>query len=149
MESQRQTIYLVVAALLRRDEEVLLVSQKGPDDDRAYWALPGGVVEPEEALTTALAREVGEEVGLRVLDPGRLAFLTQTPTSITFTFEVAEWDGQLRPADPDDLVMEARFFSVEVAIDKLAELPVSSMREPVVSYLRGALAPGTIWTEQA
>ena len=148
MKSQRQTVYLVVAALIRRGNEVLLVSQKAPEDDRAYWALPGGVVEPGEALTTALAREVREEVGFEVTDPGQLAFVTQAPDAITFTFEVGEWEGQAQSADPDGLVTDARFFPVGAAIAKLAELPVSSMREPVVSCLRGTLGPGTVWTKQ-
>ena len=148
MKSERQTVYLVVAALLRQDDEVLLVSQKGPEDEHAYWALPGGVVEPGEALITALAREVREEAGLEVTDPGRLAFVAQTPGGIAFTFEIGEWEGQVRSTDPDGLVTDARFFPAREAIAKLEEIPVLSMREPAVSYLRGTLKQGTVWMEQ-
>ena len=148
MKSQRQTVYLVVAALLRRDDGLLLVAQKGPEDERAYWALPGGVVAPGETLMMALVREVGEEAGLEVTDPGQLAFVAQTPGSIAFTFDVSEWAGEVRPRDPDGSVTDAQFFPVQEAIAKLAELPSPSMRDPVVAYLRGTLKPGAAWTER-
>jgi len=55
----------IVSALLVRDGAVLLA--KRSPAKRAYpntWSLPGGHVEPGEALDAALVREVGEEVGL-------------------------------------------------------------------------------------
>ena len=96
----------------------------------------------------ALVREVGEEAGLEVTDPGQLAFVAQTPGSIAFTFEVGEWAGEVRPADPDGFVTDAQFFPVQEAIARLEELPSPSMRDPVVAYLRGALKPGAVWTER-
>ena len=57
---------LVVAALIREDDRVL-VSKRRPDQPMPnHWEFPGGKVEPGEAPTVALAREVAEELGCEV-----------------------------------------------------------------------------------
>lgn len=48
-----------------RRGSVLLV-QRGKEPLKGFWALPGGLVEPGERLTTAVEREVAEETGLQV-----------------------------------------------------------------------------------
>lgn len=50
----------------------LLVVRRGRDPARGLWSLPGGRVEPGEALAEAVAREVKEETGLDV-EVGELA----------------------------------------------------------------------------
>ena len=42
-----------------------------PPGDVLYWYTPGGAVEPGEAVRSAAARELAEEIGLRV-DPATL-----------------------------------------------------------------------------
>ena len=159
---RRRQVYLIAAALIRRGDEVLLVRQQGPDDPEAAWALPGGVVEAGELLTEALAREVREETGLDVVDPGRIVYVAQfdnpLPEQIhkgagpgtgyqatVFVFEVAGWRGEVCCADPDGFVMEACFLPLTEAIRRLKALPLAVMREPVLAYLRGQAPPGTVW----
>lgn len=145
---------LVVAGLVRRGDEVLLVQQQGPGDPEPSWALPGGVVEPGELLTEALEREVQEETGLGITDPGRLLYVVQLDWPqeeqqyTAVIFEVAGWQGELRPDDPDGLVREARFFSAPGAIDCLKNHAPWMKGRTIAylqDYLRGEVPPGAVW----
>jgi 8-oxo-dGTP diphosphatase len=140
---------VIVAAIIRRDDQVLLVRQQGPNDPTAVWALPGGVVEPGELLTEALAREVREETGLTIRDIGHLAYVAETDVGdhhlIVFMFEARNWAGEITTGDPDGYVLEARWAPAADAIDKLSALPYRSMHEPIVAYLRGEVGTGVMW----
>ena len=72
-----QSTSLVAVAVLRREDQVLLVGQQGPGDAKSSWTLPGGVVEAGELLTEALERELLEETGLTVVEIGSLAYAVQ------------------------------------------------------------------------
>ncbi len=142
---------MIVAALIRREGEILLVWQQGQDDPAPSWALPGGMVEPGELLVTALAREVREETGLEVLDPGRVLYLVQHECLdgkglvVVIVFEIGAWSGQVHMDDPDGLVLEARFVPVSEAVNKLERLPWRMMYEPIVAFLCGEVDAGAAW----
>jgi 8-oxo-dGTP diphosphatase len=156
------TSHIVVAALIRRGDEVLLVRQQGPNDPAASWALPGGVVEHGESLDEALKREVREETGLEVLAIGPLLYVVQMVNgtkqsvsvgdvpqagaqSIAFIFAVQRWSGEIASADPDGFIQECGFTSTAAAMQELARLPSRVMRDPLLAYLRGEAKPGTVW----
>jgi 8-oxo-dGTP diphosphatase len=57
----------VVAAVIERPDGRFLLAQRPVGKVYAgYWEFPGGKVEPGEALTAALARELHEELGIEV-----------------------------------------------------------------------------------
>ena len=56
----------VVAAIIRRNEQTLLTRRKPDAHLPNVWEFPGGKVEPGESLSSALQRELHEELGIRV-----------------------------------------------------------------------------------
>jgi 8-oxo-dGTP diphosphatase len=77
---------LVVAGLVVRDGRVLIAQRRADQALPLQWEFPGGKVEPGEAPTTALVRELSEEIGVRV-EVGRI------------------WDVLFHAYDAFDLVM--------------------------------------------
>lgn len=59
---------LVVGAVVRHDDHVLLLKRPESDFMGGIWELPSGKAEPSEPLDQALTREVLEETGLTVTD---------------------------------------------------------------------------------
>jgi 8-oxo-dGTP pyrophosphatase MutT (NUDIX family) len=81
----------VRALILDENDSVLLVrfDWDGLDLARGFWANPGGGIEVGESRHDALARELLEEVGLRMRDLGPEIW---TKTAV---FPMATWDGQV------------------------------------------------------
>jgi 8-oxo-dGTP diphosphatase len=128
----------VAAAIIRREDEIVLVRQGAPGEE-TFWSLPGGVVEADELVPEGLAREVLEETGLRIEPPGRLAYVRQIdnrqPVQLVggrpgegylvtvWVFEIDFWTGELEARDPDGYVREARFVRVGEASERLRRKP--------------------------
>jgi ADP-ribose pyrophosphatase YjhB (NUDIX family) len=137
----------IVAALVRRGDELLMVRQAGPGEE-PVWSIPGGRVEPGEFVVDALERELREETGVRVVDRGALAFLAQMDDrrkgyfATVWTWDVAAWEGDVAPADPDGFVREAAFVPLAEAVEHLRAI---SWQPLTVRYLLGELGRGSLW----
>ena len=56
----------VVAAIIRRADEILITQRPDGVHLARLWEFPGGKVEPGESLVSALHREIVEELGVKV-----------------------------------------------------------------------------------
>lgn len=93
-----------IAAAARTTDGRWVLIRRG---DTGGWALPGGTLEWGETLRTALARELAEETGAKVLELGRL---------------VGVYSG------PD---RDARFHAVTVVVEATVELNDTTAVNPV------------------
>jgi ADP-ribose pyrophosphatase YjhB (NUDIX family) len=149
----------VAAAIVRHDEDVLLVLQ-GAHGEEPFWALPGGIVEDGELVVEGLLREIREETGLAV-EPGRLAFVREVdelrPVRLTprrppvgyhltvWVFEAARWSGELGADDPDRYVRHAEFVPRADALERLRR---TAWLELVADYLEGHVQPASLLFER-
>lgn len=60
----RQLVLVVAAALVDRDDRVLIAQRPSGKSMPGLWEFPGGKVEPGEQLEAALIRELREELGV-------------------------------------------------------------------------------------
>lgn len=103
----------VRAAILHADRLLMVNAYPGQHSD--LWALPGGGVEPGQSLPENLAREVFEEVGLRVaVGAPILVNEFHDPASgfhqVDLFFRASLLDGDaLRLEDPEGVVNRARW----------------------------------------
>lgn len=79
--SGRGDVVPVVAAVIRRGPEYLV--GRRPDHKRhgGLWEFPGGKLRDGESDREAATRELGEELGLSVVDVGRTLFAAADPGS--------------------------------------------------------------------
>ncbi|WP_439101827.1 8-oxo-dGTP diphosphatase MutT [Congregibacter sp.] len=58
----------VAVAVIRNDKDQVLLTQRHPDSHQGgLWEFPGGKLEAGEGLVEGLARELQEELGIKVL----------------------------------------------------------------------------------
>ena len=102
--SKTETVELTVLCLVHRGGELLL--QNRVKQDWQGWAIPGGHVEPGEAIVDAVVREMQEETGLTVLHP-RLCGIKHFPIDggryLVFLFETEVFTGTLRSSGEGEM----------------------------------------------
>lgn len=108
-------------AVVRDDRGRLLLVRRGQEPGLGQWSIPGGRVEPGESAAEAVAREVEEETGLRVVVDA-LAGVVERPALGGGTYLIEDHYARVEPGrDPHTIVAgsdaaEVGWFSVrEVA----------------------------------
>ncbi len=123
----------VVAALVRRGDEVL-VQQRLPGGARGLlWEFPGGKVEPGETDERALIRECREELAVEVAVEGREAEIVHRYADLEV--ELHLYRARLVEGEPKPLHANAVRFE---RIDKLPALPFCEADVAFVKKLAGS-----------
>lgn len=134
---------VVAAALTRADGRILVQQRRAGARHGGLWEFPGGKPEPGESLTSALARELAEELGI-VVDPSDclpLAFSSVDPpaagacaTLLLLLYRVGHWAGEPACLAADRLAW--------VSPDALHTLDMPPADIPLVAALAGPASSG-------
>ncbi|WP_327575427.1 NUDIX hydrolase [Streptomyces sp. NBC_00145] len=122
--------------VILRDDDKLLLSQRGGPYGHGRWHLPSGKLDQGEPLRLGAARELREETGV-IVDPDHLRLVhvvhhhqETTVQRIGFFFEATEWNGTPVNQEPDKC-MSLEWFSVHELPEDLIEYP----KEGLLGYL--------------
>ena len=102
--------HLVAFVLLSDDEgRLLLMRRAGVSYAPGHWGLPGGHVESTESLAEAAAREVWEEIGVRVdvadlVPVGMIRYADPDMIGLDVYFTATHFAGDPRPVTECDAV---------------------------------------------
>jgi ADP-ribose pyrophosphatase YjhB (NUDIX family) len=123
-----------------REERLLMVASRYPNQPKPLWNLPGGRQRAGELLEETVVREFSEETGLDVT-VRKLAYVSESYDNerhfLNATFLVEEIAGSpLSVTLGDDHVVAVEW----VAFGDLRErIKVAVVREPLVAFLEGTL----------
>jgi 8-oxo-dGTP diphosphatase len=103
---------VVVAAVIERQELILIGQRKRTARHALKWEFPGGKVEPGEEHRAALARELQEELGIEAIigdemDRYEVRYEEGPHTELLF-FRVTDFVGEPRNLDFEQIVWAPR-----------------------------------------
>ena len=108
---------VVVAAVIEREELILIGQRKQTGRHPLKWEFPGGKVEPGEDYRTALTRELQEELGIEAtigeeMDRYEVRYGEGPQTELLF-FHVTDFRGEPENRDFEQIVWAPRKTLVE------------------------------------
>ncbi len=125
------SIHVTVAAIIKRNEQFLLVKERASSGDIVFNQ-PAGHVELNESLTDAVIREVQEETGLSftpqyLVGTYLLSPATNGKTYLRFCF-YGDVPSHQEPSPQDKDILENCWFSHA----EIAQMPNKSLRSALV-----------------
>jgi 8-oxo-dGTP diphosphatase len=96
----------VVAAIIRKDDEILITQRLDGVHLARLWEFPGGKVEAGESLEVALRREIQEELGIKIRVDDEFFTVDHDYPSKSVRlhfFNCVVLEGEVRPLDVADL----------------------------------------------
>ena len=135
--AQPKPILLVAAAALVDRENRVLLAQRPPGKSLAgLWEFPGGKVDPGETPERALIRELQEELSIDVCPTCLAPFTFASHTYDTFhllmpLYLCRSWDGVIAPREGQTVKW--------VRAMRLADYPMPPADLPLIPFLRDLL----------
>lgn len=114
--------YMVVAAVIRRCDRVLIDKRKADGLLGGLWEFPGGKVESGEDFSTALAREIKEELGVELKVGDEIGLYRHAYTHFKVTVHV--FTGEITAGEPRALEAEQIEWA---AIPELTQYPMGKV----------------------
>jgi len=135
--------YTISAGLIFNDKNQILLVKHIPEfGSDYYWCLPGGTANKNERILDALIREIKEGTNIDIRDIDKPIYTVKHTNhkrkwdSDIYTYKIKEWDGDLKINDPDNDIVELKWFEIKQAIDVIKNIPFKVMREPLLDYLK-------------
>ncbi len=134
---------VVVAAIIERSDRRLLIGQRRRNDSSPLkWEFPGGKTRPGESDEAALARELGEELGVRLVKSVQIWKVVHKYAETAAPLEIRFFAAELESTEIQPTVFEQ---TVWVLPRELSEYDfLAANRELVANLATGRIKPGEL-----
>ena len=130
---QRKTVHVAVGVIVNSNNQVLISKRAVNVHQGGLWEFPGGKVEPDEQISTALCRELNEELGIVVKSSSQLTTINHNygdKSVCLHVYKILEFTGkpvgnegqQIRWCDVSGLGID-EFPAANVSIINFLQLP--------------------------
>lgn len=130
-------LLVAAAALVDRDNRVLISQRPEGKSLAGLWEFPGGKVDPGETPEQALRRELREELDIEVCETCLAPFTFASHTYESFhllmpLYLCRNWEGEITPREGQEVAW--------VRPNRLAGYPMPPADAPLIPWLRDFLS---------